>query len=138
VASRNASNGITPNFGRESTPEGVDLDVGLVAPSGGLAPGLSGGFGSFGTDCDGHSAAAGTACGEFFWPEVGIISLEPRLKSGAYLGTVDVVGSQVDHVGRFIPDHFELVSGKIVDRAGLSGCGGSPFTYIGERFDVDF
>ena len=138
VAARNANNGITPNFGRESTPEDVGLELALVAPAGGMAPGLSGNFGTFGFNCDGNSTTAGTACGRFFWPEVGIISLNPRLKSGAYLGTVDVVGSQVNHVGRFIPDHFELGSGEIIDRAGLGGCDASPFTYIGERFDVEF
>ncbi|RFF32708.1 DUF6701 domain-containing protein [Wenzhouxiangella sediminis] len=137
VAARNASGGITPNFGQESTPEGVDLELDLFAPSGGVEPGLVGGFGNFATDCNGNSATAGTACGEFSWPEVGIVSLNPRLASGAYLGTADVVGTQVDHVGRFIPDHFELGSGDIIDRAGLSGCS-SDFTYIGERFDTTF
>jgi MSHA biogenesis protein MshQ len=137
VAARNASDGITPNFGQESTPEGVDLELDLFAPSGGVEPGLVGGFGNFATDCNGNSATAGTACGEFSWPEVGIVSLNPRLASGAYLGTADVVGTQVDHVGRFIPDHFELGSGDIIDRAGLGGCSSS-FTYIGERFDTTF
>ncbi|NBB93985.1 MAG: hypothetical protein GVY32_12550, partial [Gammaproteobacteria bacterium] len=138
VAARNASDAITPNFGRESTPEGVDLALSLFAPSGGVEPGLVGGFGSFATDCDGNSATPGTACGEFSWPEVGIVSIEPSLASGAYLGTGDVVGSSVDRVGRFIPNHFELSSGEIVDRAALSGCSSSSFTYIGERFDARF
>lgn len=139
VAARNANNGITPNFGRESTPEEVDLELALAAPSGGAEPGLSGSFGSFGLDCNGNSATPGMACGDdFSWDEVGIISLEPHLKSGGYLGTADVVGSQVDHVGRFIPDHFKLGTGDIVDRAGVNGCDSSPFTYIGERFDTEF
>lgn len=137
VAARNANNGITPNFGQESSPEAVDLESDLFAPAGGIDPGLVGDFGSFASDCDGNSATAGTACGEFSWPEVGIVSLNPRLASGAYLGSADVVGTEVEHVGRFIPDHFELGSGNIIDRAGISGCSSS-FTYIGERFDVDF
>lgn len=137
VIAQNAANGITPNFGQESTPEGVDLELSLIAPPGGLEPGLAGSFGTFGSDCEGNSAPAGTACGEFSWPEVGIVSLNPRLASGAYLGSADVVGSPVGHLGRFIPDHFHLGDGNIIDRAGIGGCS-SNFTYIGERFDTTF
>ncbi len=135
VAARNASGGVTPNFGNELPPEGVNLQLSLVQPAGGNAPGLDGGFPRFGTDCAGNNAP-GHACASVSWPEVGIISLNPRLASGAYLGTEDVVGAAIDHVGRFIPDHFRLQSGRIVNRVGLTECN-SPFTYIGERFDID-
>lgn len=138
VAALNASGDVTPNFGRESTPEDVALENELVAPAGGAAPALDGSFGPFGAACDGSSATSGTACGNFSWPEVGIISITPRLASGAYLGTADVVGAELDHVGRFIPDRFELGTATLTDRAALSGCPSSSFTYIGERFDVDF
>lgn len=138
VAALNASGDVTPNFGRESTPEDVAVDNDLVAPAGGASPALDGSFGPFGSDCDGGAATSGTACGEFSWPEVGIISITPRLASGAYLGTADVVGAELDHVGRFIPDRFELGTATLNDRAALSGCTSSSFTYIGERFDVDF
>ncbi|MDZ7791039.1 MAG: DUF6701 domain-containing protein [Xanthomonadales bacterium] len=137
VAARNASDGVTPNFGQESSPESVDLELGLFAPSGGVDPGLAGSFGEFAVDCDGNNAAAGTACGEFAWPEVGIVSLTPQLASGAYLGTVDVVGTQIEHVGRFIPNHFQLSNPQLIDRAAI-GCSSSPFTYFGERFDASF
>ncbi|QKK02551.1 MAG: hypothetical protein HND55_07785 [Pseudomonadota bacterium] len=138
VAALNASDQLTPNFGQETPAEAVDLELSLVAPSGGADPVLAGNFGAFGVDCNGSNAAAGTACGGFSWPEVGIVSLTPRLASGAYLGSVDVIGTAVDHLGRFIPDHFELDSGSINNRAGLSGCSGASFSYIGERFDADF
>jgi MSHA biogenesis protein MshQ len=138
VAARNASDGITPNFGNETPAESVDLELALVEPAGGSEPGLVGSFGAFGSDCDGNPATPGTACGGFSWPEVGVISLTPRLSSGAYIGTADVIGTAVDHVGRFIPAYFELGSGDIIDRAALGSCTGSPFTYIGERFDVEF
>ena len=138
VAARNASDNITPNFGNETPAEDVDLSWRWSHRPGGAEPGLAKSFDAFGTDCDRQRATSGTACGEFSWPEVGIISLTPRLASGAYLGTADVVGTAVDHVGRFIPDHFELTTGNIIDRAGLedlTGCS-SDFTYIGERFDT--
>ena len=72
-------------------------------------PALTGSFGNFGQDCDGNPGTAGIACGQFQWPEVGIISLMPSLASGSYLGTGDVVGDQEPYVGRFIPDRFDVV-----------------------------
>jgi MSHA biogenesis protein MshQ len=137
VSALNGSDALAPNFGNESVAEAVELELTLVAPAGGADPALLGDFGPFGLDCTGSSAAAGTACGEFSWPEVGIISLNPRLASGAYLGTEDVVGTAIDHIGRFIPDHFTSSGGTVLNRAGMAGCN-SNFTYIGERFDVSF
>lgn len=134
---RNAAGAVTPNFGRESTPEGVVLDTGLVTPIGGNAPGLNGSFGVFGDDCDGNPAAGGTACGAFSWPEVGIIEATPRLASGAYLGTADVVGDASGPIGRFIPSHFNLSAGALTDRVELDDCD-AEFTYIGELFGADW
>ena len=135
--SRNAVGNITPNFGQESTSEGVSLETDLIAPTGGNIPGLVGGFGAFGEDCDGNSAAAGTACGDFSWPEVGIIEITPRLASGAYLGTADVVGDETGPVGRFIPSHFNLSANALTDRVELTDCTDN-FTYIGELFGADW
>ncbi|WP_376690386.1 DUF6701 domain-containing protein [Wenzhouxiangella sp. EGI_FJ10409] len=144
VEALNASGNVTPNFGRENQPESVDLITELVAPAGGEEPDITGSFGEFGLDCDGNPAAPGTACGKFNWTEVGIIKLTPQLAevggNRAYLDTEAVVGSAVDHVGRFIPHHFEISGGEIIDRAGLEAlteCS-SDFTYVGERFDARF
>lgn len=140
VAAININGSVTPNFGNETQPETVALETGLVAPpeSEGVDPGLSPTtFESYGTDCSGGTSAPGTSCGLFAWNEVGIISITPRLASGAYLGTNDVVGNELAPVGRFIPDHFELVGGSIEDRAALDECS-SGFTYFGERFDALF
>jgi len=137
VAALNASDAITPNFGNETPAEDVNLELALVEPAGGAEPALAGNFNPFGTDCDGNTATPGTSCGEFSWPEVGIVSLNPRLASGAYLGTSDVVGAAIEHVGRFIPDHFQLINPRLIDRAQIA-CSASPFTYIGERFDAEF
>ena len=108
VSSVNASGNVTPNFGRETPAEAVELDASLVAPAGGDSPALSGALGSFGEDCSGASAPGGTACGRFQWPEVGIIRITPSLTSGNYLGTADVVGDPLSYVGRFIPDRFRV------------------------------
>ncbi|MEE4295007.1 MAG: LamG domain-containing protein, partial [Wenzhouxiangella sp.] len=136
VSARNANDGVTPNFGRESTPETVSLSHSLVDPVGGDAGSLNGSFNAFGTACNGASAG-GFACGDFNWSEVGIISLTPQLESGSYLGSGDVVGNDSGNVGRFIPDHFVLSGGTLINRAAVAGCT-SDFTYIGERFDVEF
>ena len=39
------------------------------------------------------SFANGIGTATVAWPEVGIVKLTPRLKSGAYLGTADTVGA---------------------------------------------
>jgi len=109
VSSINALGDVTANFGRETLAESVQLKTALVAPADGDSPPLAGAFGAFGEDCSGNAASGGRACGQFQWPEVGIVSIMPSLLSGRYLGTADVVGDQVAHVGRFIPDWFNIV-----------------------------
>lgn len=120
VSARNINNAITPNFGQETSPETVDLDLTLVAPAGGNDPPLVGSFGVF---------TAGEAEGDFNWPEVGIITLEPRLDGGDYLGAGDVVGNTSSNIGRFIPFDFDV--SQNTPEFG-SACG--TFTYIGQRF----
>ena len=131
VSVRNVDDEITPNFGRESAPESVELTPSLVAPVGGFLPSLGGTFGGFGEDCNGDAAQAGSACGQFDWPEVGIISLEPSLVSGAYLGTEDVVGNGVANVGRFAPADFDM---QIIDAGDVEAyCSvANSFAYIGQ------
>lgn len=118
-----ARNNCTPkavvkNFGKESTPEGVKLDVALSTGLGLTnAPALA-------TTTDfSFTNGAGTATVK--WPEVGIIKLTPRVKSGAYLGTADVVGAQTGNVGRFFADHFDTT-------VNTQGC--STFTYDRQPF----
>lgn len=133
VSALNAKGDVTPNFGRESTPESVRLENSLVAPAGGESPPITGAFGAFGEACDGTSAGGGTACGEFSWPEVGIIALTPRLADAdGYLGFEDVVGSRLDNVGRFIPARFELTVTEpgMVDP--FCTLGGLDFAYTGQ------
>ncbi|MEH6356188.1 MAG: DUF6701 domain-containing protein, partial [Marinobacter sp.] len=131
VSSINALGDLTPNFGRETSSESVALKASLVAPSSGDLPPLTGAFGVFGEDCSGNAGAGGTACGQFQWPEVGIISIMPSLVSKLYLGTADVVGDEVMHVGRFIPDRFNVVVSEAGEVAPY--CSDStPFAYTGQ------
>ena len=133
VSARNVDDDITPNFGRESAPEGVELTPSLVAPVGGFLPPLGGSFRNFGEDCNGDPGPGnnGTACGDFEWPEVGIISLEPSLVSGAYLGTENVLGNAVANVGRFAPADFDM---QIVDAGDVEPycSAANSFAYIGQ------
>lgn len=115
----------TPNYGRETTPESVRLDVVLLAPAGGSSPPLTAptGFGAF---------TGGTATGtDFAWNEVGIVRLEPGVLDGDYLGAGDVAGTASEPVGRFVPDHFDL-AGDTPEFATACGMGG--FTYEGQAF----
>jgi len=117
------SNGtVTPNFGQETTPEGVTLAQTLVAPTGGAAGALSNGSiggGSFG----GTGSATVTSLA---WSEVGIISLTASLADGDYLGAGAVAGTSSGNVGRFYPDRFAITQG-----ATTPACS-NVFSYFGQ------
>jgi MSHA biogenesis protein MshQ len=128
VTAVNSSGVATPNYGRETTPEGVKLTANLVAPSGGNAATLTNptAFGSF---------TAGVASGSTFqWGEVGIITLTPSVGDGDYLGAGDVTGTTSGNVGRFYPANFALSAGSATHRANLSCAPASTFSYLGENF----
>lgn len=130
VSARNADGGVTPNYGKETVPEDVSLTVSLVAPAGQHSPALSGSFGAFGTNCDGINNG-GHACGQFSWPEVGIVTLVPKVADDNYLGTGNATGNVSGNVGRFIPDRFTVSKNNpIISDACISG----NFTYIGQPF----
>jgi MSHA biogenesis protein MshQ len=127
VRALNSNDVLTPNYGHETSPETVALTAVLVAPSGGNNPTLNGSFGSFSQDCSGNPATAGTACGTFNWPEVGIITLTPAIGDGNYLGAGNVTGTTSGNVGRFTPAYFNVTRSH--------GCtGGATFTYSGQPF----
>jgi MSHA biogenesis protein MshQ len=110
---------ITPSFGRETSPRSVSLSHALV---GGLgltnASTLSNAtaFGAF---------SGGSATGSSFsWGEVGIITLQPALVGGDYLGAGPVTGTPSAAVGRFYPARF--------DTSVVQGCTAGGFTYSGQ------
>ncbi|MDX1516208.1 MAG: DUF6701 domain-containing protein [Woeseiaceae bacterium] len=125
VTALDAEGSVTPNYGQESTPEGVRLTPTLVSPAAGDNPPV-GGAASFGPFSGGQ--ATGTT---FSWPEVGIIQLTPSVADGDYLGAGDVSGSTSGNVGRFRAHHFTTVL-NVPTLA--TGCAAGSFTYIGDAF----
>lgn len=121
---------ITPNYGKEATPETVALSSALV-PGLGLSanPALANAtaFGAF----SGGSATGTT----FSWGEVGIITLTPSVGDGNYLGAGNPGGTISGKVGRFYPDHFDVSVNSNGTLAGACLAGG--FTYTGQAMGYD-
>lgn len=133
VEARNAVGGLTPNYGQESSPAGIEIySTQLVSPSGGRN-----GSDNSGTLLQGSTFTADTNPGAFVntqvaFDEVGIIKLKAHVQGGSYLGAGDVASTAASAaVGRFTPDHF-------VVSAGLSGgqfstaCASDDFNYLGK------
>jgi MSHA biogenesis protein MshQ len=104
VTALNALGAVTPNFGKESTPESVSLTGASITDPDLTFPGsITGAFGTFTT-----GVASGNA---FAWDEVGIITVTTRLASGNYLGSgLAATPTASGNIGRFIPDHFDLTT----------------------------
>jgi len=115
----------TPNFGKESTPEGVTLTSALVAPSGGQSGTFANGV------LAGNTFANGVAApNNLNWSETGIITLTPTLTSGNYLGAAgNATGSASTNIGRFYPDHFTLTGPSVTAFCPADATG---FTYFGQ------
>jgi len=113
---------LTPNFGRELSPETQNLKIktkSLVYPVGGTATALT----------VSSAIAATTPQGTFLygdvrWDQVGSILIEPHFDDGNaattddgdYLGAGNIpnlVASTT--VGRFYPDHFAVANSSLVD-----------------------
>lgn len=131
VQALNASGVATPNFGREASPERLTLRSTLQAPLGGRNPSpvstLGTGFGDF---------SNGSASGQWRWDEVGVITLTPELRDGAYLdfspaSAANVVGTAVERVGRFRPARLSVTSNV---PAFANACAAGSFGYVGQAF----
>ena len=120
VTAVNSAGNATPNYGKESSPEGVKLTPVKVVTAMSNVPSVSGNFGTFSA-----GQASGTA---FSWEEVGIITLTPSVKDGDYLGAGDITGTKSGNVGRFVPDH--------IDTAVTDACATGAFTYSGQPIGV--
>jgi MSHA biogenesis protein MshQ len=142
VTAINASASATPNYGKETTPEGVLLTPALVAGLGQTAnPALGNNtiagseFGAGGAVADANGVATVT---NVSWDEVGIITITPSVGDASYLGAGDTTGTASVNVGRFYPDHFAITgSPTLTNRAVLSPCV-STFSYMGEGMDLVF
>jgi MSHA biogenesis protein MshQ len=113
----------TPNFGRETLPEAVQLSHTLAQPVGGSSGSLSNGLLAGGSFSNGVATVSTLA-----WDQVGIISLSARLADGDYLGAGSVSGIASGNIGRFYPDHF--------DTTVVPGCATGAFTYAGQPMAV--
>ena len=116
---------ITPNYGKEASPEGVLLTPNLVLPAGGNTGTVSNATIAGGSFSNGVATVTNLA-----WSEVGIITLTPSVGDASYLGTGDVTGTTTGNVGRFYPDHFTMTAGSSV----TPYCGPvtTGFTYMGQ------
>ena len=123
----------TPNFGRETSPEGVQLAHTLVLPSGGAAGALANGVLAGGSFSNGTATATNLS-----FSEVGIVTLTPSVADGDYLGAGNISGVASANVGRFIPAKFALSSASVSHRSGLTCSPTSSFTYLGENFLLGF
>ena len=121
VTALNSGGAATPNFGRETTPEGVLLTPALVLPAGGVAGTLAN------ASIAGASFASGVATlTNLAYSEVGILTLTPSVASASYLGAGNVVGTTSANIGRVFPSQFALTTGTP-----LPACSAS-FTYFGQ------
>ncbi|WGG49908.1 polymer-forming cytoskeletal protein [Rugamonas sp. DEMB1] len=105
----NKNGKVTTNFGKESPAESYTLSQALVAPNpvtypSADNPGLSSNFGAMG---NGVASVASTS-----WNAVGVFSLTATLvNTSGYLGAgaASFRTTGTANVGRFIPDHFNVV-----------------------------
>jgi MSHA biogenesis protein MshQ len=117
---------VTPNYGRETQPEGVSLTPALVLPAGGSNATLTNGV------IGGSSFTSGVATvNNLSWGEVGIMTLTPRVGDGDYLGAGDVAGTTTSNVGRFYPAQFSISAASLAP-ACVPGAPATSFTYFGE------
>ena len=132
VTAVNLAGSATPNYGKETTPEGARL---ISALTGGLGltanPAIAGSLGTFTS-----GVASGTA---FSWGEVGIVTLSAGVADSDYLGAGDAsVFTQTGNVGRFTTHHLSLSGAALTNRV-LAGCAPvSGFTYMGEGIGVQY
>jgi MSHA biogenesis protein MshQ len=123
----------TPNFGRETAPEGVLLTPALVLPSGGATGSVSN------SSIVGSSFSSGAATvSTLAYSEVGIITLSAAVADSDYLGAGKVTGTSSTNIGRFIPARFVLSSPSVTHRSGLACSPTSTFTHLGENFSLGF
>ena len=103
VTARNAAGNATPNFGKESSPEGVTLGTNLVSPLAGINPPLANNAIAGGAFTNGVATVNNLA-----WGEVGNIALTAALSSANYLtsGVAAATGTSAT-VGPFIPHYFD-------------------------------
>lgn len=133
VTALTSSGATAPNFGRESTPEGVKLTATLALPAGGSNGTLANATLAGGSFTNGVATATTLA-----YSEVGVITLTPSVADGDYLGAGAVSGTASGNVGRFVPAKFALSGASVAHRSSLACTPASAFSYLGETFRLGF
>jgi len=102
ISAVNANGNVTPNFGRESSPESIDVTESLYAPSGGNFTASSPVWGAI---SNGAQSAS-----NMYVDEVGIAKFQAILHNASYLSANPTQRPLTTlNVGRFVPDHFGIV-----------------------------
>ncbi len=124
----NAQGNPTPNFGKETTAEGVRLTTALATGLGLTSNPVLGN----GTIAGGLFSNGAATVTNVTWGEVGIITITPGVGDGDYLGVGDVTGTTSGNVGRFTPHHFDVSANTPLF---ATACTAGAFTYVGQRFN---
>ncbi len=124
VQAQNADGGTTPNFGKETSSEGIILiEQVLVMPVGGTLTPLSSPSSFFATTTEGEFENT-----DLLWDQAGTFTMRAQIADSDYLGTGDVIGSISGDIGRFYPDHFDLTSATLIQ-----GCAAGSFTFMSDQ-----
>lgn len=120
VTARNSLGTATPNFGKETSAEGVSLSFTRTMPVSGSSGAFSGSLGSF---ANGSATAT-----NLVWTEVGKGDITATLADGNYLGSgLTVTGASTGgSAGIFHPHHFTVSPSH--------ACG--TFSYSGQPFGL--
>jgi len=142
VQPRNSLGNVTPNYGNETSPQGILLQSSsLTAPAGGRNgsnnTGVIGNGSTFTKVLSGGSNPFSTypffTGSTFSFDEVGCINLIASVGTGSYLGAGNVTSSTPIVTGRFIPDHFSAGGNTPIFTTGNISAGSS-FTYLDQPF----
>ncbi|WP_372982965.1 DUF6701 domain-containing protein [Marinobacter sediminum] len=129
VQAVNAAGNVTPNFGREASPESATLSHTLTLPSGGNSGALAvPNVLTFGTS-DGSPPGIAQVNG-LRWNEVGVLTIEAD--NANYLSSVGAVNGTSSPIGRFVPAFFTAAPSE---PELLPYCGS--FSYQGQPMDFD-
>ena len=111
ISAINKNGNVTPNFGRETSAESIDLTESLYAPSGGAF--------SASTPLWSSISNGAITANNMYVDEVGIAKFQAILHNASYLGSSLTRPLTILNVGRFIPDHFGVAFSAPV---GLMAC----------------
>lgn len=128
VEARNSKNNLTPNFGKEGTPETIDLkNLALVYPGGGNATSLT-----LGETFTATSPAGTFVNNKVSWKQVGSFTIQARLSDDNYLGAGDLASITTSPtIGRIYPDHFRLLNPVLINKCGS-------FTYMSQPMNMTY